>query len=71
LLERIRNGDVGDGDSSRSIYRKHWSKLSTPEEVSGACSVLEEYGWLRIEPVKTSGRSATRLRLHPTLREQS
>jgi hypothetical protein len=71
LLDRIRNGDVSDGDSTRSIYRKHWTKLSTPEEVSGACAVLEESGWLRVEAVKTDGRSTTKLRLHPTLREQS
>jgi hypothetical protein len=70
LLDRIRKGDVSDGDSSRSIYRKHWTKLSTPDEVNSACSVLEEFGWLRIEVIKTSGRSATRLRLHPSLREQ-
>jgi putative DNA primase/helicase len=70
LLKRIRNGDVGDGDSTRSVYRRHWAKLSTPEEVNSACSVLEEFGWLRIEAVKTSGRSSTRLRLHPTLWEQ-
>jgi hypothetical protein len=70
LLERIRNGDVGDGDSTRSVYRRHWAKLSVPEEVSGACTVLEEFGWLRVEVVKTSGRSTTRLRLHPTLKDQ-
>jgi hypothetical protein len=71
LLDRIRKGEVQDGDSTRSVYRKHWAKLSTPEEVSSACAVLEEFGWIRIEAVKTGGRSATRLRLHPTLREQS
>ena len=71
LLDRFRKGDVSDGDSTRSVYRRHWSKLSTPEEVSSACSVLEEFGWLRIQAVKTSGRTTTRLRLHPSLREQS
>jgi Protein of unknown function (DUF3987) len=71
LLERIRKGEVSDDDPTRSVYRKHWAKLSTPEEVSSACSVLEEFGWIRVEAVKTSGRSTTRLRLHPTLREQT
>ena len=71
LLERIRKGEVSDGDSTRSVYRKHWAKLSTPEEVNSACGVLEEFGWLRVEAVKTGGRSTTRLRLHPTLREQT
>jgi hypothetical protein len=69
LLERIRKGDVNDRDSARSVYRKHWAKLSTPEEVNGACAVLEEFGWLRIEAVKTSGHSTSRLRLHLSLRE--
>jgi putative DNA primase/helicase len=62
---------VSDGDSTRSIYRKHWAKLSTPEEVNSACGVLEEFGWLRAEAVKTGGRSATRLRLHPSIREKA
>ena len=71
LLAHIHKGNVQDGDSTRSVYRKHWAKLSTPEEVSSACSVLEEFGWLQVEAVKTGGRSATRLRLHPSLREQA
>jgi hypothetical protein len=33
--------------------------------------VLEEFGWLRVETAKTGGRFATRLRLHPSLREQT
>ena len=70
LLERIRKGEVNDGDSTRSVYRKHWAKLSTPEEVNSACSVLEEFGWLRLETARTGGRSTTRLRLHPSLIKQ-
>ena len=41
LLDRIRKGDVSDGDSTRAIYRRHWAKHSTPEEVNSACQVLE------------------------------
>ena len=70
LLERIRKGEVRDGDSTRSVYRKHWTRLSTPGEVSSACQVLEEFGWIRVEGVKTNGRTSTRLRLHPFLTEQ-
>jgi hypothetical protein len=70
LLDRIHKGDVSDGDSTRAVYRRHWAKLSTPEEVSSVCSVLEEFGWVRVETVKTSGRSTSRLRLHPSLIEQ-
>jgi hypothetical protein len=71
LLDRIRKGEVHDSDSTRSVYRRHWAKLSTPEEVNSAAGVLEEFGWLRLEVAKTSGRSTTRLRLHPSLREPS
>ena len=70
LLDRIRKGDVSDGDSTRSVYRKHWAKLSTPEEVNNACSLLEEFGWIRVEGVKTGGRSTRKLHLHPALRER-
>jgi Protein of unknown function (DUF3987) len=70
LLERIHKGDVSDKDSTRAVYRKHWTKLSTSEQVNSACGVLEEYGWLRIEVIKTGGRSTTRLLLHPSLIEQ-
>jgi hypothetical protein len=69
LLERIRKADVDDGSSARDIYRgRHWSKLSTPEEVNAAAAVLEDYGWLRVEKVETGGRPTTRIRLHPALR---
>jgi putative DNA primase/helicase len=71
LLERIRKGDVSDGDSTRSIYRKHWARLSTPEQVTSACSVLEEFGWIRVEAVKTGGRSTNKLHLHPALRDHA
>ena len=71
LLVRIRKGDVRNGDSTRSVYRKHWAKLSTPEEVNGACRLLEEFGWIRVAGVKTGGRSTSKLHLHPALRNSA
>nr|MDP9476486.1 YfjI family protein [Actinomycetota bacterium] len=68
LLGRIRKGDVRDGAAVREVYRGHeWSRLSTPEEVNAAVSVLEEHGWLRVEKVPTKGRPTLKLRLHPVL----
>lgn len=55
LLLRIRKGDVGDGATVREVYRKQWTRLSAPEEVSAAAAVLEDYGWLRVEKVETGG----------------
>jgi hypothetical protein len=71
LLGHLRKGDASDRSPISSLYRKHRAKLPTPEEVSSACGVLEEFGWLRIEVVETDGRSTTRLRLQPSLREPS
>jgi len=69
VVRAYPQGDVSDGRSIRSVYRKLWGKCSTLEAID-ACSVLGEFGWLRIEVIKTGGRSTSRLRLHPTLREQ-
>jgi Protein of unknown function (DUF3987) len=68
LLERIKAGEVKDGTTIREIYRHHWTRLDTPEEVKAAADVLEDHGWIRVENLKTGGRSTTRVRLHPTLK---
>jgi Protein of unknown function (DUF3987) len=68
LLRRLRAGEVKDGASIRDVYRRNWTKLATSEEVKSAARILEEYGWIRIETIKTNGRSTTSVRLHPTLK---
>jgi len=54
LAERIRQGKVDREFSTRSVYLRGWSGLSTPDEVRGALRVLEDAGWVR--PVITEGR---------------
>jgi len=72
LLEKIRTRKVRDGSTIREVYfGKHWSGLTNSEEVAAAASVLEDYGWLRVETLKTGGRPTQRLRLHPSLRERT
>ncbi len=71
LLARIEKGVVKDGDTLRSIsHGRHWSKLSTAEEVGAAAGMLEDYGWLRVEKTGTGGRPTEKLRLHPDLHGQ-
>lgn len=71
LLAHIRKGDVKDGDTVRSVYRgREWSRLSTADEVNAAATVLEDYGWLRVEKTGTGGRPTTLLRLHPSLGDE-
>jgi hypothetical protein len=69
LLERIRKGDLSDGFSPRDVYHaKHWSKLNTAEQVISAIKILEDFGWVRTEAAKTSGRPSTKVIIHPQLR---
>lgn len=62
LLERIKKGDLSDGFSPRDVYHaKHWSKLNTAEQVTSAIKILEDFGWVKIEAAKTSGRPSTKV----------
>jgi hypothetical protein len=70
LLEHIRKGEVKDGSPVREIYRKQWTKLSSSETVYKAAELLEEFGWLRVETIKTGGRATTKVHLHPNLRAE-
>jgi putative DNA primase/helicase len=65
LAKRIKRGDVKDGDSVRSIYRRQWTQLRTPEAVGDALAILETHHWLRVEEQITGGRPAEIIRLNP------
>ena len=71
LLERIRKGDVRHGTRVREVYRRQWSKLTTPAEVDAALTLLADFGWIRTHTEKTSkrGRESVIVELHPSLRE--
>ncbi len=68
LLKRIQSGDIRDGFSLRDIYRKEWSKLTTPDEVKQAVDVLIDYGWVKLEQPFLMKKQL--YRLHPSLRRQ-
>lgn len=72
LQERIQAGDLSDGFSIREVYHaRHWSKLDSMEKVTSGVKVLEEYGWVRCESLKSGGRPSTIVRLHPLLKKKS
>ena len=69
LLSRIKKGDLSDGFSSRDVYHaKHWSNLDNAEMVNNAINILEEFGWIKNEIIKTRGRSSVKVVIHPRLR---
>ena len=68
LLNRIKKGDILNGFSLRDVYHgKHWSKLTTADQVSNAIKVLEELGWVRSKIIKTGGRDSVKVFIHPQL----
>ena len=66
LAQHLRKGDLEDGFTVRTVYRKNWSLLTTPRDVTEATEILQDLGWLR--PVRDGGVSSNDGR--PTVRYQ-
>ncbi len=67
LSKKIMAGAVPDGSSIREIYRHHWRDLDTAQKVEKAISILEEYGWVFVERIPTSGRPGEFVKINPKL----
>jgi hypothetical protein len=67
LAQKIKSGEVVDGVSLRTIYRKHWSALTTPAELEPAATILQDVGWLKIQSVGTGGAPTDLIRINPAL----
>jgi hypothetical protein len=65
ILELIRKGKIGDGFDARSLKRRQLSGLDG-DAVDSGLAVLEEFGWVRAEEIKTGGRPTTKFRVHPS-----
>ena len=68
LSEKIRSGDIEDGQRVRDIYRPQWSGLTTVDRVWAGLRVLENHNHLKIEEGETEGRSADILGINPNLK---
>jgi len=53
----------------RDVYKNDWSGLSTPDEVRTALRLLEDYGWVRPERIKsgTGGRPSEVYAVNPKI----
>ena len=66
LLEKLRNGEVKDGDTIRSIYHaRHWSKLKNANQVRKAIRILEDLLFIKTVKEKTGGRPIIRIYKNP------
>lgn len=68
LAECIEKGLLCDGTPVRSLYRKQWAGLRTPQLVDQALDVLEELRWLRIIQTTVQGGRTKKIELHPKFR---
>jgi len=67
LAKRIRDRDITDGMTVRSIYRKGWAGLDR-QAIEPGLSVLEDAGWCRVVEQKGDrGRATEIVQLNPRL----
>ena len=70
LLKHLKAGDITPPFTARMVRLKGWARLSTPDEVDAAFSILEDHHWIAPEPVKhgaRGGRPTVRYQVNPKL----
>ena len=70
LAKHIEKGQIQDGDTVRSVYRKGWSGLATEQIVHAGLEVLRELGWIRILESGTGGRPRETIHLHADFKKE-
>ena len=68
IIKHIQRREIQDGCTAKDIYRRHWSRLATPEEVKAGLDVLIENDWLITEKANTGGRPSEVIRLNPRIK---
>lgn len=67
ILKHIMRGAIQDGCKPKDIYRHHWAKLTTPDDVKTGLELLEQYDWLCVDRVPTGGKPSEIVRLNPRI----
>lgn len=67
IVRHIKRGAVQDKCKPKDIYRNHWARLSTPDEVRAGLELLEQYDWLVVEKVPTGGKPSEIVKLNPRI----
>lgn len=68
IVKHIQRGEIKGGCTVKDIYRKHWSRLKTAEDVKAGLDVLIENDWLILEKTTTGGRPSEVIRLNPRVK---
>ncbi|MFQ5509801.1 MAG: DUF3987 domain-containing protein [Leptospirillia bacterium] len=64
LLDRLLAGDLKSPFKVRDVYRRHWSRLSTPDTAQAAVRLLEQHDYLTSEPIPTTERGGKPTRVY-------
>lgn len=67
LIEKIKSGQIGDGDPIRGIQRHRWPHLKTAKDIKEGIIFLSKYGWTKIENNSKGSRESLVVRLNPAL----
>lgn len=71
LSEKLQKGKLPVEFSTRDVYLKGWSGLSTPDEARAALRILEDAGWVRPAAGEDGpGRPSERWDVNPKIKEQ-
>jgi putative DNA primase/helicase len=70
LAEKIKRGKLAAEFSTRDVYLKGWSGLTTADEARAVLRVLEDSGWVRPVIVEArEGRPSERWQINPRVNE--
>ncbi len=69
LAKHIRQRDLSNPFTSRDVYIKCWSGLSSPKEVEEPLALLESLNWLRSVDIQTGGRPTVHYYINPRIAE--
>jgi hypothetical protein len=73
ILGKIAKGLLTNPFKRRDIQRGCWAGLTEPEDIDGALSVLEDYGYIRSvnqRPGHLGGRPTIEYHIHPKFRSK-
>jgi hypothetical protein len=74
ILGKIAKGILANPFKRRDIQRGNWAGLTEPEDIDGALSILEDYGYVQPAPHKPGpigGRPSIEYHIHPSFRKRS
>src|SRR5262249_37622266 len=67
ILKHIRKGDLKNGFTAREAHRPRWTGLTDHEQVKDGLGLLVDHNHLRVESVKTGGRSTATYAINPAV----